>query len=260
MRIGTWNLDLRSSAPRPDWTHKAAWLDQQAAHLWLLTEVHGSWNPRGNSFALSPERSRMPENGRWAAIETSQRLGELLTSADSGHAGEEGLVLARVQLEGQSVLVACSVLPWNGAREYWGGLPTGQFNLFRAVLDHHVARIVAERLPAEPLVWGGDLNQPLVPPFAGGSKDEALVLCSALDYLGLTSLTQGLGSRNRQMHAIDHIAVSSDFLAERVETHRPVREDGSNMSDHAAYIADVHLVERRGEEASYSDVRRERQR
>ncbi len=116
------------------------------------------------------------------------------------------------------------------------------FDQLRVVLDRHVPRITAERLPSEPLIWGGDFNQPLVPPFVGGSMEEALLLRSALDYLGLTSLTQGLAHRNGQMYAVDHLVVSPDFLGERVEVHRPVRDDGSNMSSHAAYIADVQLI------------------
>jgi len=242
MRIGTWNLGLRSTSPTAGWSQKAAWLDDRGADIWLLTEVHHLWRPRGNNFAVSVERSHTPEEGRWAGIETSRPLTELPNACNGQHPGEEGLVLARVQLEESPVLVACSVLPWRRADEVWDGLPADQFGQFRLVLDHHISRITAERRPTEPLIWGGDFNQPLVSPFSGGSKGEALLVRSALDNLGLTSLTQGLAHRNGRMHAIDHLAVSPDFLAERAEMHRPKREDDSNMSDHAAYTADVHLI------------------
>jgi len=239
VRIGTWNLGLRSTSPTPDWANKAAWLDEQEGQLWLLTEVHQSWDSRGNAFAVSPERSRFPDKGRWAGIETSCSLTQLPMRTEGFHPADEGLVLARVRLGSMPVLVACSVLPWNGAGEYWNGLPAPHLDQYRSVLDRHVARIATERLPGESLIWGGDFNQPLVPPFFGGSKDEALALRSALEFLGLTSLTQGLAHRDGAMHAIDHLAVSPHFVAERAEVYRPRREDDSRMSDHAAYTADI---------------------
>ncbi len=111
MRIGTWNLELGSTSPTEDWGRKVAWLDEQQAEVWLLTEVHHSWDRRGNAFAVSRPRGRDPEKGRWAGIETSRPLIELPANGDGQHPGEEGLALARVELAEASVLVACSVLP-----------------------------------------------------------------------------------------------------------------------------------------------------
>ncbi|NEM05469.1 hypothetical protein [Geodermatophilus normandii] len=75
-------------------------------------------------------------------------------------------------MDGTTVLVACSVLPWRGAGECWRGLPDGQLDQFRAVLDHHVARIAAERQAGEPVVRGDDFDQPLLPPFWGPTTPE----------------------------------------------------------------------------------------
>jgi hypothetical protein len=237
VRIGTWNLKLCPSRDWPRGRSIGEWLDAQHADLWLLTEVHPDWDP--GRMAVSPPRSHDAEQPkRWAGIRTELPLTEL--PADCKHPGEEGLVLARVEMDGTSILVACSVLPWKGSGPYWHGLPDGQYSQFRSVLDHHVARITAARRPGEPLIWGGDMNQELTPPLWAGTNDGAATLRAAFEYLGLTPLTQGLAHLNGQSHSIDHLAVSAGLLVERVEVHRP-RGDGTDLSDHAAYTADVVL-------------------
>ncbi|WP_157937012.1 endonuclease/exonuclease/phosphatase family protein [Geodermatophilus chilensis] len=166
VRIGIWNLKLCPTSTSERGQAIAAWMDAQGVDVWLLTEVHRDWGSRGTSFVVSPPRG-IDKEKRWAGIETAVPLGELHTAGGAEHAGEEGLVLARLALGESSVLVVCSVLPWRGAGDYWPGLPSGQAAQFRYVLDHHVARIEAERLPGEPLIWGGDFNQRLTAPFRG---------------------------------------------------------------------------------------------
>ncbi len=152
--------------------------------------MHRDWDPRGGRLVVAPPRGIDKKEKRWAGIETALPLAELCTAPAAEHAAEEGLVLARLALVESSVLVACSVLPWRGAGEYWPGLPSGQAAQFRFVLDHHAARIEAERLPGEPLVWGGDFNQQLIRPFWGATTDGAAALRSAFDGLGLVALTE----------------------------------------------------------------------
>ncbi len=74
-----------------------------------------------------------------------------------------------------------------------------------------------------------------------GTTDGARTLRAAFDYLGSTPLTRALAHLNGQSHAIDHLAVSHDLLEERVEVHRSTWPDGRDLSDHAAYTAEVHL-------------------
>ncbi|MGY1784708.1 endonuclease/exonuclease/phosphatase family protein [Geodermatophilus sp. SYSU D00698] len=240
MRIGTWNLRL---CPRPS-SEKgqriSAWLDDQKADLWLLTEVHRDWDPRGGRFLASPPRSFDGDKPkRWAGIETGLPVTAL--PAGGEHPGEEGLVLARVDVDGTSVLVACSVLPWKGAHQYWHGLPTGHFAQFHLVLQHHVERIRGERRAGEPLVWGGDFNQQLQRPLDGATVKGMAALQSAFDSLGLVALTAGAEHLNGRMRSIDHLAVSKHFDGSAAQTHRPTWPDGKNLSDHAAYTADVVL-------------------
>ena len=241
MRIGTWNLKLCPEPGRDRGRTIAAWLDAQDVDIWLLTEVHRDWDPRGGSFVVSPPRSGTDEvTKRWAGIETRLPMGELGTAAGLEHAGEEGLCLARLAVDGRSMLVACSVLPWKGAGKYWPGLPPGQVGEFLAVLDHHVARIAAERRPGESLIWGGDFNQPLTPPFDYSTYAGAAGLTKAFDSFGLVVLTEKAEHLNGMSFAIDHLAVSRELVSEQevAVVHRPPW-DGRQLSDHAAYTAQI---------------------
>jgi len=239
VRIGTWNLKLCPSSTSVRGQAIASWKDDQDAELWLLTEVHRDWPQLA---AVSPPRRIANEVKRWAGIQTTLPLGQLRTTGDPTHAGEEGLSPARLHLgDGStSVLVACSVLPWKGAGQCWPGLPSGQLEEFRHVLDHHVARIHDERRDGEPVIWGGDFNQPLVGPFWGSTKTGAELLREAFDKVGVIPLTENTKHLNGETHAIDHVAVSRDLIIDGAvaEVHRPT-VDGSNLSDHAAYTAET---------------------
>lgn len=248
MRIGTWNLKL---CPEPGGERGraiAAWLDSQAVDVWLLTEVHRDWDPRGGRFVVAPPRAGSDQDTkRWAGIETRLPVGEVGAGAELAHPGEEGLCLARLAIDGSSVLVACSVLPWKGAGKYWPGLPLGQVGEFRHVLGHHVARIAAERRAGEALIWGGDFNQPLVPPFDGFTYAGADALATAFDAFGLVALTEKAESLNGRSLSIDHLAVSRELLSggETAVVHRPAW-DGRQLSDHAAYTAELLSVQLSG--------------
>lgn len=242
MRIGTYNLKLCPTSSWPRGQAIADWMKSQAVDVWLLTEVHRDWAPVSGTVVVSSERGGAPAEKRWSGIQTELPFGELTTSPDESHAGEEGLVLARLQLDGGSVLVACSVLPWRGAGTYWPGLPEGQAAEFCHVLDHHVARISAERLDGEPLIWGGDFNQSLTPPFWGSADQSAEALRDAFDGLGLVALTERAEHLNGTSSAIDHLAVSSNLVVAQVaEVHRPPYQ-GGHLSDHAAYTAEIGLA------------------
>jgi hypothetical protein len=239
VRIGTWNLELCPTSASEREQAITAWMDGQAVDVWLLTEVHRDWDPRGGCLVVAPPRGIDRKEKRWAGIETALPLRELRMTGGPEHAGEEGLVMARMALGEPSVLVACSVLPWRGAGDYWPGLPSGQAAQFRYVLDHHVARIQAERLPGESLIWGGDFNEQLTAPFWGATVDGGKALRSAFDELGLVALTERTQHLNAEAYAIDHLAVSPELVGESAaEVHRP-GWDGRQLSDHAAYTAEV---------------------
>jgi hypothetical protein len=241
VRIGTWNLKLCPERSSDRGRAMTAWMDAQAVDVWLLTEVHRDWAVDG--FVVSPPRGGAPEFKRWAGIGTALPFAELRTAGDPEHPGEEGLRLARLRLEGTttgSLLVACSVLPWRGCGKYWPGLPEGQAAEFTHVLDHHVDRIAAERLPGEPIVWGGDFNQQLTAPFWSSTEAGAAALAEAFAGLGLIAPTESAEHLNGTSYAIDHLAVSAELVAGEpvAAVHRPAGERGQ-LSDHAAYTADI---------------------
>lgn len=243
MRIATWNL---WDCPPPPWPRGqaiASWLNAQNVDIWLLTEVRQNWPTRNREPVISPNRADGPGYKRWASIDTALALGELRTVGDSRCPGEESLCLARLKHQGQTpstVLIACSVLPWKDADKYWTTLPSGQARQFRRVLDHHVERITDERYDDEPLIWGGDFNQPLTGPLWGSTKEGRVALQEAMQTLEVVVLTadsphlQPSGAR-----AVDHLAVSPDLLADQpaAAAHCPIWD--KKLSDHAAYTADI---------------------
>jgi hypothetical protein len=242
VRIGTWNVN-RAFSGNERGDVLAAWLRGQEVDLWLITEVHSDWRPRGRELIVSPSRSWGAERQRWAAIESSSTVEQLTPDAGAQHPGEEGLALARVEHEGLRVLVACSVLPLLDSGDNWEGLPEGRSEQFRFVLDHHVSRIRAARQDGEPIIWGGDFTQELTPPYLGGTPENADALRSAFDGLGLVVLTDEARRLNPECPTIDHLAVSGEVTAGPVEVHRPTWPDGiKDLSDHAAYTADVELT------------------
>ncbi|CCG04356.1 endonuclease/exonuclease/phosphatase family protein [Blastococcus saxobsidens] len=246
MLIGTWNVNLRSSITSTPASDKAAWIQHLGVDVWLLAEVHADWRPRGRELIVSPERQFDPGKQRWAGIDTCLPHVPLRTAGDPEHAGEESLVLARLQVDDAklpTVLVACSVLPWKNPGDLWPRLPGGgQAEKFRHILDHHVRRIDSERQDGEPLIWGGDFNQHLNRPFEGATVEGQKALREGFSFLGLLVLTERAEHLDPGMYSIDHLAVSSCLVAgEQIAgVHRPAWE-GRKLSDHPAYTAIVGL-------------------
>jgi hypothetical protein len=254
MRIATWNLREYPSPGYAKGNEVARWQEKLSADVWLLTEVHRNWESPSGEFSVSPPRGgASKDTKRWAGIQTRLPMEPLDDWPTDVPAAEESLCLARVQLpdgaKTKSVLVACSVLPWRGAARYWPGIPERDFNAQQAfVLEHHMNRIHDARDGKEPIIWGGDFNQelrPLAPErkAAGyglaGTLDGIERLHAAFDRFGLRPLTRESEHLNPEAPTIDHLAVSEGVARKGAVVHRPTYEDGTLLSDHAAYTADV---------------------
>ncbi len=235
----------------------AAFLASARVKMWLLTEINAGWHTPREELVVSPRRLLGDPQRRWAGIQTALPLTPLPDDGRTPAAAEEALCLARVQLPAGSsadtVLVACSVLPWGGAAASWPGLGSGALDdQAKFVLDHHAERIRLAHRPGEPIIWGGDFNQALRRPSpelerAGsrtlGTVDGIDRLRTAFDLLRLRPLTANAEHCIPGREAIDHLAVSHDLpVTGDVEVIRPPkRADGARLSDHAAYVADIGL-------------------
>jgi hypothetical protein len=254
--VGTYNLRL---CPHPDWypgTGIAAFQAEVGAAIWMLTEVHRDWRSAAGAVVVSPPRGgENPDTKRWAGIQTALPMKQILDDAGGPAAAEESLCLARVELPedagAESVLVACSVLPWGGAATYWPGLPPTYLDAQQQlVLAHHIDRIENAREADEPVLWGGDFNQELVnltpERVAAGYRIAGTVagierLSAAFRRFGLSALTARSEHLNLEAPSIDHIAVSEHLARGAASVHRPLRPNGKDLSDHAAYIAEIGL-------------------
>ncbi|MGY1814353.1 endonuclease/exonuclease/phosphatase family protein [Blastococcus sp. SYSU D00820] len=251
LRVATWNVER---APDP-WGARgqeiARWQEQVAADVWLLTEVHRDWISPAGQVACSPPRGGAASDvRRWAAVQTALPMTQLDDGAGARPQAEESLSLARVHLpDATSLLVACSVLPWGGCARYWPGLPGNRLDDQQAfVLEHHVRRIAEAWDGAEPIVWGGDFNQELrhLDPARkalgyrlAGTHGGIDRLRAAFDRFGLRPLTEDAEHLEPEAPAIDHLAVSAPLARGAAAVHRPLSAEGSLLTDHAAYTADV---------------------
>jgi len=255
-RVATWNLRLCPSPGYARGSEVARWQEKLAADIWLLTEVHRDWTSESGWTSVSPPRGGTDRDiKRWAGIQTRLPMTPLDDWSSDVPAAEESLCLARVELpEGAgstSVLVACSVLPWRGAGKYWPGIPEKDLNAQQTfVLQHHMNRIDDAWDGEEPILWGGDFNQelrPLAPERKAAGYGLAGTIAgierlqAAFDRFGLRPLTASSEHLNPEAPSIDHLAVSERVARGNAVVHRPAYDDGTLLSDHAAYTADVEL-------------------
>jgi hypothetical protein len=227
-----------------------------SADIWLLTEVHSDWGWSEGSWAVSPPRGgETADHKRWAGIQTRFPMTQLYEGPTDRAAAEESLCLVRIHLPdgvgAESVLVACSVLPWGGAGKWWPGLPKKYLNdQQQFVLEHHMDRIDDAWDRDEPILWGGDFNQELrdltperkaVGYRLAGTLAGIERLRGAFGRFGLRPLTASSEHLDPASPAIDHLAVSEALVHGEAGVWRPYSERRSWLSDHAAYVADVRL-------------------
>jgi hypothetical protein len=148
--------------------------------------------------------------------------------------------MARVELPGSSVLAACSVLPWRGARGSW---PDGERESFAArcqdCLARHAQEIAEAAGPADDIIWGGDFNQALHGHEWVGSRAGRETLRTTLAELGLAAVTANSSGAADGTFSIDHVAVPQGWAGRcAVETELPA-VDGRALSDHPVYVVSV---------------------
>lgn len=231
MKFGTWNLQ-QAAPPSPRATAQHQAMQDIAADVWLLTEVHLDVALDGQVMHLSTPRAIKPRQ-RWAGVSSRWPTAPL----DSPH---EGLALARIASPEGPLLVACSVMPWRGAAISWPGDPTAKHGVrFADAIEAHLGAIQGAREASEALIWGGDFNQALEGRETAGSLAGRALLLQAIAGLGLQPVTGHLDHRITSIKTIDHIAVPASWVPSRSAMEMPLSIEGRPLSDHAAYVVDA---------------------
>ena len=214
MRIATWNLDAR-------WTAKhAAFLHDQAADVWCLTEVPPRAIAGGRivGYTAVGSTGRMSRGQHYAVV--AARVAP--TAARYPHP-------ATVVADVGGIAVASSVLPWRGAGSQPGAVWAGD-----RLVDWLADALAAIRVSGA-TVWGGDWNRNLVGGWQSvGTARGDEVIRDAVDAMGLVAATAALPHRRPGSFAIDHIAVPVSWRV--VAAHRIVAD---GLSDHDAYVVDA---------------------
>ena len=236
VRIATWNLERADSA-RIRQAQETV-LRELTADILVLTEPGPSYRPGPRVVTSPPERSRPKKGDAWVAI-----VGDSVEPVGVEIPYERLAVAARARIDGRSVVVYGSVLPWafaaNNAPELVRARESA-FDTFLRVLREQVADIaeLRRRWPADLVVWAGDFNQTLSGPSHGGSAVKREALRRALDELGLVAFNADAPNARPGMHTIDLICGPRETVIVRQARVDPVR-DGLRLSDHAAYWVEM---------------------
>ena len=211
MRIGTWNLDGRWDARHRDL------LARLECDVLLLTEVPDQVDIPGMHGYRTTEP--MAPGRAWAGVFATNVTGR----ADPHPAA------ALAEVDG--MLLSSSVLPWHGSAPWY---PWGGDSAFERTA-HAVGAIVS----SSPTVWGGDWNTSFAHNGYAVSPRSRDLLEQAVDRLGLSIVTAQLEHQQGLDLTIDHIAVPTSWSSGGAE-HDRAECDGSLISDHDAYVVEVH--------------------
>lgn len=202
MRIGTWNLDTRTSASHIEFLLRAD------CDVWLLTEVAPQLQLPG--FSRHVTSGVMTRGQHWAGIFSRRPL--LL--ADDPHGAS-----ALATIDGVSF--CASILPWRrcGNQFPWRGATTSE----------KTEQAVEAILAARPSVWGGDWNHSFRGSERAGSIQGRNIIQRAVGELKLHIATTNCLHHCPGQYAIDHLAVP--WITSTAE-----RLPSGALSDHDAYV------------------------
>jgi hypothetical protein len=210
MRIGTWNLDARST---PD--HLRI-LDELDCDVWLLTEVPAAMPLVDGARTMSP--ARMSRGQHFAAV---------LSRGGGGPLDSPNPSSAAMEVDGVSFY--SSVLPWRTCGPDWPWFGGDQ-----ASRTADAVRSLEGAFDGD-VVWGGDWNQTMTGPNYGGTTKGRAAIEDLLARRGLHLATRDLPHRTPGMAAIDHIAVPQHWTINCAERLPAL----SRLTDHDAYVIDV---------------------
>lgn len=234
-RIATWNLEANASDEAQ--RRQQAVLDAAAATVTVLTEVAAGWSSRLGTLVTSPWSE--DHRRHWVAI-----AGTGVEEVSLGTEAHPFEVAARLEMDGQEVLLYSTVLPWSNAVSQVPELAADGETaaaMFERILNLQTDRIEQLRNdhPGAVVIWAGDFNQTLEGPNWGGSVAGRNLLQNALDRLGLQAWNRTLGHAIQGMCAIDLIC-GPPGLCTRTERFAPL-VGTKELSDHAGYVVEIDL-------------------
>jgi hypothetical protein len=215
MRIGTWNL-----AGRWHDAHSTL-LDEMDCDVLLLTEV--SERLEVDDYSQHATQARMAPRRHWSAVLSRQELEPL----PDPHFASAVAAIGGVRF-------VSSILPWRGCGDRWPGHDTHE----RTTL---AVQQVQRSFDDSPVVWGGDWNHALSGREYAGSKAGRADILHTATTLGLQIPTAGLGHPIEDLLSIDHIAVPTAWSVGRADRVVAVDGEGKRLSDHDAYVVEVHV-------------------
>ena len=216
MRIGTWNLDGRWDARHVDL------LESLDCDVLLLTELAvGADLPGYTSHHTSQP---MLDGKHWAAV---LARGTLVPLPDPQP------TTAMAEVDG--IRVAASVLPWKGCAPYWPGPGSDTTERTRHAVDAIAA--------AAPEIWGGDWNHSLTGPELSGSQGGRAAIEEAVAGLGLqVPTTDSAQSQRTGSGRSTTWPFRSSAVMVSAEQHS-ASLSGTALSDHDAYVVEMHMLE-----------------
>jgi hypothetical protein len=242
MRIATWNIERCRRGKR----FTAAYDDEienLCAGVVVVTEPGPGFAARHPEAILSPQRRSGPNGTEsWVAI-----VGDAIQRVDTTYEYRDLAVACRCELSDASLVVFGSVLPWlaagSQAPDVYGPEPRTFIDIFREALSAQVGQLrqLASRYPDDLLIWAGDFNHPLQPPFISAQASD--LLRGAIAGLGLQAMNLMAPHREPGLCALDLICAPSETNCQEVESYCPTF-DGHPLSDHRAYVVELEVASR----------------
>jgi endonuclease/exonuclease/phosphatase family metal-dependent hydrolase len=213
-------------------------MEQHPADIWILTETHDDFAPRGFSAAHSPQRpfhtKKTTTGSRWISIWTKLTIIEALPAA--GYDATRSVAVRIHTDAGRPLLVCGVVLPWMSDSLFRGR--DARLSALQCQLAHW--RRLRTEFPYDTLIVAGDLNQDMGSGKHYGSLAEIALLRQAFEQLNVVCLTAPEVASGEVLPypTVDHIAVDrSHAVTSAVASSWPV--DKRRLSDHPGIVAEL---------------------
>jgi len=237
MRFATWNMERLNRGSRAAADYDGHLMELKAEVI-VVTEPGPGFRERHPRALVAPESrlgSKKPES--WVAI-----LADSLEAVSLDIPYKHLAVAGTTTIQGQSILVYGSILPWLSARsqayDVYGSTYRPFIDVFTSALGQQVSdlRRLRAQYPDHHLIWAGDFNHTLAPPFV--NNQASAMIKDALRGLGLRAFNATAPHREPGWHTIDFLCGPQHFVDQIAETACPELK-GKALSDHRSYVVEI---------------------